>query len=344
MLINPFRLLIVITYLSFSLIGCDSSKPETIYPFTYQGETEGTTFHIKASYLSKTLTQQQLQQQIKQVLDKIDGQMSTYKPDSELSKFNQSQSSEWHPISPELFTVIQQAQIISDSSQGAFDITIGGLVNLWGFGPEPLKFTTPTEADIQQRLSKIGYQQLHLQSQPLAIQKTQPDLYVDLSAIAKGYAVDQVGLTLEHAGIQDYMVEIGGEVRVKGLNVEHQPWRIAIEKPIPNKILVERVIPLSNISMATSGDYRNFFEIKGVRFSHTIDPRSGKPITHRLASISVLHRTTMEADGWATALNVLGPEAGFQLAEKLKIAALFIVKTDHGFEEKPTTTFLNLIR
>ncbi len=332
--------LILISF--FLLTSCDT-KTQVPYPFVFSGETEGTTFHIKASKLPEKITVAQLQTQIKTLLDKIDGQMSTYKKDSELSRFNQNLSTDWQPISAELFTVVKEAQKISALSHGAFDITVGGLVNLWGFGPEPMKFTAPAEALIKERLSKIGYQHLSLQEKPLAMKKAVPDLYVDLSAIAKGYAVDQVGLLLEQVGINDYMVEIGGEVRVRGKNNEQQAWQIAIEKPTPNKIMVERIVPLTDIGMATSGDYRNFFEVDGVRFSHTIDPRTGRPITHKLASISVLSATTMEADALATALNVLGPVEGYKLAEQQKIAALFLIKTTQGFEEKATSAFARFL-
>jgi len=334
------RWLILLWFLIIS--GCNDTPVP--YPFTYAGETEGTTFHIKASFLPATIKTAALQTQIRTVLDKIDGQMSTYKKDSELSHFNQNRSTDWQNVSPELFTVIKEAQKISALSNGAFDVTVGGLVNLWGFGPEPMKYTAPAEALIQERLSKIGYQKLSLQEKPLAVKKADPDLYVDLSALAKGYAVDQVGLLLEQQGIMDYMVEIGGEIRVRGQNNEKKSWQIAIEKPTPNKISVERIVSLTNTGMATSGDYRNFFEVDGVRFSHTIDPRTGKPITHKLASISVLSDTTMEADALATALNVLGEEAGFQLAEQQKIAALFIIKTEQGFTEKPSTAFLPYLK
>lgn len=322
----------------FLISGCDTKK-QVSYPFTYAGETEGTTFHIKASKLPEKIVIAELQTQIRTLLDKIDGQMSTYKKDSELSRFNQNQSTDWQPVSAELFTVIKEAQKISELSNGAFDITVGGLVNIWGFGPDPMKFVAPPDALIKEKQSKIGYQKLSLQEKPLAVKKAIPDLYVDLSAIAKGYAVDQVGLLLEQVGITDYMVEIGGEVRVKGKNSENQPWQIAIEKPTPNKIMVEKVLPLTDIGMATSGDYRNFFEVDGVRFSHTIDPRTGRPISHKLASISILNATTMEADALATAINVLGPVEGYNLAEKYKIPALFIIKTADGFEEKSTTAF-----
>ncbi len=336
--LNPWLIMLCV----FLLLGCDA-KPQASYPFVFSGETEGTTFHIKASQLPEKTTVAQLQTQIKTLLDKIDGQMSTYKKDSELSRFNQNLSTDWQPVSAELFTVVKEAQKISALSNGAFDITVGGLVNLWGFGPEPMKFTAPSEALIKQRLAKIGYKHLSLQEKPFAIKKAVPDLYVDLSAIAKGYAVDQVGELLEHIGIKNYMVEIGGEVRVRGNNNDNQAWQIAIEKPTPNKIMVERIVPLTDIGMATSGDYRNFFEVDGVRFSHTIDPRTGRPITHKLASISVLSATTIEADALATALNVLGPIEGYKLAEQQKIAALFIIKTAQGFEEKATSSFAGFL-
>jgi thiamine biosynthesis lipoprotein len=335
---------IIFFFLLIVLISGCNTKTQVPYPFVFAGETEGTTFHIKASKLPANLTADQLQSQIRVLLDKIDGTMSTYKKDSELSRFNQNPSTNWQPVSAELFTVIQEAQKISEFSGGAFDITVGGLVNIWGFGPDPAKFTAPPDALIKEKLSKIGYKHLSLQDKPLAIKKAVPDLYVDLSAIAKGYAVDRVGLLLEQVGIMDYMVEIGGEVRVKGKNIENQPWQIAIEKPTANKIMVQRVIPLTNIGMATSGDYRNFFEVDGVRFSHTIDPRTGRPISHKLASISVLAATTMEADAMATALNVLGPDEGYKLAEQHKIPALFIIKSADGFEEKSTTAFLSYMR
>lgn len=338
----PQKILFILLLLCL-VIGCDNKKTPP-YPFTQVGETEGTTFHIKASTLPANLTIVQLQTQINTLLSKIDAQMSTYKKDSELSLFNQNFSTDWQAVSPELFTVIKEAQKISEFSNGAFDITVGGLVNLWGFGPDPMKFTAPADALIKEKLGKIGYHHLSLQKQPLAIKKAVPDLYVDLSAIAKGYAVDQVSLLLEHVGISDYMVEIGGEVRVKGKNIENEPWQIAIEKPTPHKIRVEKVLGLTNIGMATSGDYRNFFEVDGVRFSHTIDPRVGRPISHKLASISVLATTTMEADALATALNVLGPDEGYHLAEQHKIPAFFIIKTATGFEEKSTTAFLTYLK
>jgi thiamine biosynthesis lipoprotein len=304
--------------------------------------TEGTTFHIKVSKLPDSFNQIQLKKDIDNVLFQVDHEMSTYIKDSELSLINQSAKTDWIAISEGLYSVIKEAEKTSKLSGGAFDVTVGPLVNLWGFGPEPVKSAAPTDQQIQERMQKVGYQNISIKEQPYSIKKLIPDLYIDLSAIAKGYTVDQVGILLEKNGLQDYMVEIGGEVRVKGKNIKLEPWRIAVEKPTANERSIEKIILLSDIAMATSGDYRNFFEVDGVRFSHTINPKTGRPITHKLASVSVLSDTTMKADAMATALNVLGPELGFELAEKNKLAAFFIIKTDSGFQEKTTSAFAEL--
>lgn len=330
--------------LVFLLSAC-GSKTEQEYPFTYSGLTEGTSFHIKVSKLPESVISEQLKHQIMELLDEINGQMSTYLEDSELSSFNQNTSTDWVPVSAPLFIVLKEAQRISQLTNGAFDVTVGPLVNLWGFGPDPTKFAAPDDALIQERLNKIGYNYLSIkEEESLAVKKTMPDLYVDLSAIAKGYTVDQVGLLLEKNGITDYMVEIGGEIRVRGKNASSEPWHIAIEQPTSNERVIEKVVGITDIAMATSGDYRNFFEANGVRFSHAIDPRTGRPITHKLASITILSKTTMEADALATAIMVLGPDEGYKFAERHNIAAFFIIKKDSGFDEKSTRAFASFTK
>jgi len=310
----------------------------------YSDVIMGTSYTVKISTLPASVKNDELKEQIKQLLDSLNAQMSTYQRDSELSKINQNQSKEWLTVSAPLYEVLKEAKGISDISKGAFDITVGPLVNLWGFGPEPMSYSAPNDDLIEQQKQKTGFKYLLFDDKSKKIKKVLPALYLDLSAIAKGYAVDQVGLLLEQQGIADYMVEIGGELRLKGLNNRKQPWRIAVEKPTAEKRMIQKVLPLSDISLATSGDYRNFFELDNVRFSHTIDPRSGKPITHKLASCTILSDTTMKADALATALMVLGPEQGFDLAEKENIAALFIIKTDDGFIEKASSSFVEKLR
>ena len=326
--------------LVFLLSACEQYQPAKQYSLHYSDAIMGTSFTIKIATLMSSLDATQLKVKIKQRLDELNGQMSTYLPNSELSLINKNLSSDWLVVSVDLYQVLKEAKTVFLLSKGAFDISVGPLVNLWGFGPDPALFVAPNEPLIQQTKEKIGLNYLLFNDELKQIKKQIPQLTLDLSAIAKGYAVDQVGLLLEQHGITDYMVEIGGELRLKGLNLQQKPWRIAIEKPSPEQRVIQKVLPLSNISLATSGDYRNFFEVEGKRYSHTIDPRTGKPITHKLASITILSDTTMKADALATALMVLGAEQGFDLAEKEQIAALFIIKTKDGFIEKVSRSFV----
>lgn len=334
-----------ILLLVFLLSACNNRQAgKNEYPFSVNDQTMGTSYSVKVSSLPAGLAADQLRQEIQRCLEHINAQMSTYQDNSELSLFNSSRSSDWQPVSQGLYRVLESAKAISELTHGAFDVSVGPLVNLWGFGPDPMTFTAPAEELITQQMQKIGYQHIELRAEPLSIKKDNPELYVDLSAIAKGYAVDQVGLLLEAHGVVDYLVEIGGELRLRGNNLQGGPWRIAIEKPTPEQRMIQEVVPTSNIAIATSGDYRNFFEVDGVRFSHTIDPRTGRPITHRLASVTVLRETSMEADALATAFMVLGPQAAFRLAEQKHIAALFIIKTERGFDEQITPAFSETIK
>ncbi len=326
--------------LVFLLVGCDdqgTSKP--VFPFEMTGQTMGTSFSIKASVLPDGVKTNQLNIEIKELLELVNDQMSTYRPQSELSIINNSDSVEWQPVSEALYSVLAEAKRISDLTEGAFDITVGPLVNLWGFGPDPLSFQAPSNEAILLAMRRIGYRNLKLRDEPLSIKKNHSDLYLDLSAIAKGYGVDQVGLLLEKLGIKDYLVEIGGELRLRGRKPDGNAWRIAIEKPSSEQRMIQKIVSITDMSVATSGDYRNYFEVEGVRFSHTIDPRTGKSINHNLASVTVLSETAMEADAWATAFMVLGAEDGLRLAEQLHLPVLFITKTAQGFSETSTSAY-----
>ncbi|MEC7987692.1 MAG: FAD:protein FMN transferase [Myxococcota bacterium] len=256
-------------------------------------------------------------------LDVINQKMSTYISDSEISQFNQFRKTSPFPLSADTLTVIQNAQHISKHSQGAFDISIRPLVNLWGFGSNSSD-TTPEEEDIALALHKIGYEKLVLSETHL--QKKEPDLEIDLSAIAKGYGVDHIAQNLTHKGYDNFMFEIGGEIKAKGKNLQNVPWRIGIDMPDAERGSIIERIELSNVSIATSGDYRNYYEQNGQRISHTIDARNGRPITHNLASVSVIHESAMLADGWATALNVLGPKQALQIAKEQQLAFMMVLR------------------
>jgi thiamine biosynthesis lipoprotein len=323
--------------LAAALPGCDreSAPAETLL----QGSTMGTSYSVKVVDLPAGLSAKSLQAAIDQILEAVNDSMSTYREDSELSRFNGNPGGDWVPTSPELLGVLEAAQETSRLSDGAFDVTVGPLVNLWGFGPGAARDRIPDDSEIQSAKARVGYRQLHLRSDPPAIKKDLPGLYLDLSAIAKGYGVDAVAAHLESLGLQNYLVEIGGEVWGKGSNARGTPWRIAIEKPSPGERAVYAVVQLDKVGIATSGDYRNYFELQGQRFSHTIDPATGRPVTHALASVTVLGKSVMQADALATALLVLGPERGYRLAEQHDLAALFIMNKDNGFNERATPQF-----
>lgn len=320
------------------LIACSDPALPT-YPFIYADGIMGTRFNIKVTHLPATVQVKPLKKQIKRLLENLNAELSTYEPDSALSLFNQNPSHDWQSIPNSLLNVLIEAQRISHLSGGAFDVSVGKLVNLWGFGVEPMDFTVPKVARLKETLAITGYQHLFIDNKAVKIKKNIAKLYLDLSAIAKGYAVDQVARLLETHGIHDYMVEIGGELRLKGQNSLGYQWQIAIEKPNTEKRMIQRIVSISNKAMATSGDYRNFFESNGTRYSHTIDPRTGQPISHQLASVTLLSDTAMTADALATAIMVLGEDQGYQFAQKHNIAALFIIKTADGFVEKSSTAF-----
>ena len=305
----------------------------------FGGPTMGTTYSVKVVDHPRDVEIEGLKTEIQARLDAVNSRMSTYLEDSELSRFNASRGTEWLDASPELASVMQFAQQVSDLTGGAFDVTVGPLVNLWGFGPGTRRDQTPTAESIERTGRRVGHEQLHVRTAPPGLKKDIPDLYVDLSAIAKGYAVDQAAEFLESQGVMNYLVEVGGEVRGRGHNARGVPWQIAIEKPHPGTRTVQQVIAVDGASIATSGDYRNYFEQDGRRYSHTIDPRTGRPVDHKLASVTVLSPSAMRADALATGLMVLGPEAGYALAERETLAVLFILRTEDGFVSKASQAF-----
>ena len=269
--------------------------------------------------------------EIEAELKRINSLMSTYDENSELSQFNRFQGKGLFPVSPETLEVLRLSGSVHDHSDGAFDVTVGPLVNLWGFGPGPSRDSIPADEEIEAARHRTGFGLLQIDDDGL---RKDSDLYLDLSAIAKGYAVDRVALILEAGDIRNYLVEIGGELRARGQNDRGNPWTIAVEKPNSLSRSIFRTIPLRDMSMATSGDYRNYFEVDGKRYSHTIDPRTGRPITHNVASVTVLAASAAVADGYATAINVLGVEKGLSLARQLDLAVLVLVKQEDGFIER----------
>ncbi|MDE9481972.1 FAD:protein FMN transferase [Xenorhabdus bovienii] len=304
------------------------------------GQTMGTYYSVKYVADSSIPSPENLQKEIDRLLEEVNDQMSTYRQNSELSRFNQSREVNTpFLVSAATAKVVKEAIRINQLTDGALDVTVGPLVNLWGFGPEGRITKAPTDEELAMRRAWTGIDKLSVEGNSLI--KSIPELYVDLSSIAKGYGVDVVAEYLASQNIKNFMVDIGGEVRTLGNNGKGTPWRIAIEKPSDSGIeqRAQEIIEPGRMSIATSGDYRNYFEQNGVRYSHTINPKTSRPITHNLVSITVIAPTCMSADGFSTGLDVLGPDKGMEVAEKLKIPVFMVVKTQDGFEERYSSAF-----
>ena len=333
--------------LSIFTTACSNTSEQQISKIS--GPTMGTQYHIswvsnKQDSHDLALEAKAIQDQVDQLLIAFNKSMSTYDPQSELSLLNHNFKLGWQEISEDLYTVLQMSLDINKQSNKAFDVTVGPLVNLWGFGPDKRQFQAPSQQDIDALLGQVGSEALELRTTESGLfqLRLKQARYIDLSAIAKGYAVDVLGILLQNQGIDQYLVEVGGEIIANGVKPKQQPWRIAIEAPNDDGRSIQIIIPLSNMGVATSGDYRNFFEQEGHRFSHTIDGRTGKPVEHNLASVSVLHESVGMADAWATALTVLGAAEGLALAEKYGLAAYFIVRTEGGYQQISSSQFEQL--
>ncbi|MYH28148.1 MAG: FAD:protein FMN transferase [Acidobacteria bacterium] len=281
---------------------------------------------------------------IQRRLDEIEGRMSHYRDDSELSRFNRARTIAPWPLSRETLGVVAEALAVSRVSGGAFDVTVGPLVDAWGFGPDGRAPAAPEEAALAVLRARVGVDLLEVDLAAGTLRKRREDVVVDLSAIAKGYAVDAVATLLGELGFSDYLVEIGGELRAAGTNEAGTPWRVAIERPVSGAPAAQRILPLTDAALATSGDYRNFYDLDGARVSHTVDPRTGRPVTHALRSVSVVAARCSLADARSTALNVLGPEEGYALAVEQGWAALFVTEDGAGgLMERETPAFVAAI-
>ena len=299
------------------------------------GFTMGTSYQVTLESDSNTAAK--IQKQIDIELIKINQLMSTYIDDSELSLFNRSSSLDCQKVSEETYYVIQNAIEVSEKTQGKFDVTIGPLISEWGFDKKQTNDVVPGDATIQMLLQQIGYDKILLGND--CVQKLLPALSVNLSAIAKGYGVDHLASVLREHNISNYLVEIGGETASKGVNPKSTPWRLAIEAPVEQQRQIQQVFTPQGLGVATSGDYRNYFEKDGIRFSHTLDPTSGKPITHNLISVTVLHKQTMLADAYATAFMVMGAKQAIIFAEQNQLPVYLLIKKEKGFEAVYTSAF-----
>jgi len=308
-----------------------------------QGETMGTFWSVRA-VLPAELSLASRARDIQAVLDLVDGQMSTYKPTSALSRFNAAPPGTWHVLPAECFEVVQHALQVARESDGAYDPTVGPLVNLWGFGPDAARREPPESASIEAARERIGWSRLKWDAATHSL--FQPGgIYLDLSSVAKGYAVDLLGRYLDRAGVDAWLAEVGGELKGKGRKPDGSPWRIGIERPgaavgaVQSLDQLSQVVCLSGRAIATSGNYRRRFETDGVSYSHHIDPRTGRPVSHEVASVSVIAGEAMHADPMGTLMTVLGPEQGMAYARERGLAVMFILHGAHGLEERLSPAF-----
>lgn len=324
------------------LAACSSQPAYQERVFT--GETQGTTYTVRT--VAPNITPhdaQNAEKAIRATLDLVDRLMSTYRPDSQISLFNKSASTEPFPVAPELVEILQTAQQVSEASNGAFDVTVAPLVRAWGFGPDGLP-QPPPPGELARIREQVGYRGLEINPAQNTIRKTRPDITIDLNGIAQGYTVDKLALALDAIPFENYMIEIGGEVKARGHNARGIPWQIGVERPVPNAREIQLILPISNTAVSTSGDYRNYRETAGVRISHTIDPRTGLPIQHKLASVTVVNPSCTIADAFCTAIMALGPEDGYQLALHQNLAALMLIHNGpQNFTERQTPQFQALL-
>ena len=302
----------------------------------------GGTWSVKLARLPASISREVLEASVGERLNRLDRQLSIWKPESELSHFNQHRGDDWFAVPRELAEVVAVAQQVSAQSGGAFDVTVGPLVLLWGFGPIRSGGQTgqvPSDDAIAAARAHVDYRRLECRLAPPALRKRDPGIYVDLGGIAKGYAADSVAAYLKSIGVGDYLVAVGGELRASGFSRDGRQWRVGIETPTPDVRRIFRQLDLRDASLSTSGDYRNFFDAGGKRFCHEIDPHTGRPIETNLASVSIIHPSGTYADAMATALMVLGPQEGYELACRLKLAVLFIVRRSDHFETRQTPEF-----
>ncbi len=319
-------IMVLLSLILSLLVGCGMKKEVLI-----SGRTMGTFYHIKviAGYFENLAG---LRESIEKRLVEINQSMSTFRPDSEISRFNKMPETETIAVSADFLKVLKTAEKIYTLSGGAWDGTVKPLVNLWGFGSaRPVK-TAPDKAEIEKRLKSIGFNHIRILDSG-RIGKQIPGVTLDLASIAKGFGVDAIAAVVRQKGYRDFLVEIGGEVVAAGVRKDGRPWVVGINRPTPEGAVnaVYRAVSLTNGALATSGDYRNFFELDGIRYSHVVDPRTGYPVSNRVASVSVVAPDCTLADGLATALMVMGPEKGVRLVNRLKnVECLIIVPAQDG--------------
>jgi thiamine biosynthesis lipoprotein len=324
--------------LSLTLLSCTNKhSPQGV---ELSGYAQGTTYHIKLAHDPGTTQLEQIRLQVTAELDQIDSQMSNYRQDSEISRLNEQETTQWLSVSPEIMELLTIAQIVYQRSEGCYDLTIKPLFDLWGFADHDNR--VPSDQEIAELLPQIGMSLLEIDQAGQRIRKEHPKIKIDLSSIAQGYSVGRVTQRLEQLGVTEYLVEIGGEMFVKGRKANGDNWRIGVETPIAGERGLHKVIQIyepQGTAVMTAGTYRNYFVDHGQQYSHILSPQTGKPVNHQLRSVTVVHNDPTWADAWDTALLCVGEAKARQIAEEEHLKVLLIYEHDKKLQEYASKAF-----
>ncbi|MHC8321342.1 FAD:protein FMN transferase [Pseudomonas sp. GB2N2] len=306
---------------------------------SFGGRTMGSTYSIKYVRHAHLPEPAQVRSEVEKILAEVDKQMSTYRSDSDISRFNELPAERCQTMPASILELIRVGEQLSQQSEGSYDLTVEPLMNLWGFGPQGREEKVPSDAALTEVRQRVGRQHLHIDGHQLCKDAA---VEVDFNSIAAGYAVDTIAARLEALGIHDYLAEATGELKACGKKLDGSSWRIALEEPRDDQQVAERIINVDGYGVSTSGDYRNYFQQDGRRYSHTFDARTGAPVSHTLASVTVIHPSALMADGLSTLLLILGPERGWDYAQMHNIGAFFVIRADTGFVTRTNQAFERL--
>jgi thiamine biosynthesis lipoprotein len=322
----------IIAWASLALAGCATQRPST--ETLLSGQTMGSAWTVKIVG-PLPASAEDLRAGVQARFDAVNVALSTYRADSALSRFNSDDSGEWIDIDAELGEVLTYALGLAEDSGGAYDVTVGPLVNLWGFGPDPATRRVPGAAAIDAARARVGWRKVEVDATRRRARKA-PGVRVDLSSLGKGRGVDRAAEYLDAQGVANYLIDLSGKLRARGHNARSRPWRVAVEAPEPDATsgrpsFEPEVVELIDQSVATAGDYRRFFEIDGKHYSHIVDPRTGWPVTHATVSASAIAADCMQADALATVLMAMAPDDAVALARRRQVAALLIGRGAAGY-------------
>jgi len=329
------RCWVVMVMLLAALSGCGNGESME----SFSGPTMGSTYTIKYLRHSGLPAAREVQVEVEQILAEVDRQMSTYRSDSDIERFNALPANRCQVMPAPVLELIRVGEQLSQQSGGSYDLTVEPLMNLWGFGPQSREEKVPSAEALATARQRVGHQHLRIDGEQLCKDAA---VEVDFNSIAAGYTVDRIAARLEALGIHDYLAQATGELKASGHKLDGSPWKIALEVPRDDQQTAQRILALDGQGVSTSGDYRNYFLQDGRRFSHTFDARTGEPVLHTLASVTVINPSTLMADGLSTLLLILGPERAWDYAQTHDIAAFFVLRADTGFVTRGSPAFERL--